>query len=81
MSEPTGNAAPEGYTTVSPRVVTDLLDDAFGRRGGRIRDPFGDIWWVTAVVEEVAEGEIRERLGRPVYADAMRVAQEPWTRS
>lgn len=29
-------------------VVTSLADNAFGQRGGRIKDPFGNIWWVVA---------------------------------
>jgi uncharacterized glyoxalase superfamily protein PhnB len=35
-------------------VVTSLADDAFGQRGGRIRDPFGNIWWVVSRVEDVS---------------------------
>ncbi|MFE7511235.1 VOC family protein [Streptomyces sp. NPDC057540] len=58
------------------RVVTPLADDAFGQRGGRVRDPFGNIWWVICRVEEVAEDEMWRRLKDPVYAETMRVAQE-----
>ncbi|GGV96484.1 putative glyoxalase/bleomycin resistance protein [Streptomyces gelaticus] len=58
------------------RVVTSLLDDAFGQRGGRIKDPFGNIWWVVSRVEDVSEDEMWQRLQAPVYAEAMRVAQE-----
>ncbi|WP_330309664.1 MULTISPECIES: VOC family protein [unclassified Streptomyces] len=57
-------------------VVTPLADDAFGQRGGRIKDPFGNIWWVVSRIEDVSEGEMWKRLQDPVYADAMRVAQE-----
>ncbi|MGW2459885.1 VOC family protein [Streptomyces sp. NPDC001761] len=57
-------------------VVTALADDAFGRRGGRVKDPFGNIWWVVSCVEDVSENEMWKRLQEPVYADAMRVAQE-----
>ncbi|QTE02947.1 VOC family protein [Streptomyces cyanogenus] len=57
-------------------VVTPLADDAFGQRGGRIKDPFGNIWWVVARVEEVSEGEMWKRLRQPEYAEVMRVAQE-----
>ncbi|MEV4428116.1 VOC family protein [Streptomyces sp. NPDC049602] len=56
-------------------VVTPLADDAFGQRGGRVRDPFGNIWWVTCRVEEVGEDEMWRRLQDPVYAETMRVAQ------
>ncbi|MZD08828.1 VOC family protein [Streptomyces sp. SID5785] len=58
------------------QVVTELVDDAFGQRGGRIKDPFGNIWWVVSRVEDVSEDEMWKRLRTPVYADAMRVAQE-----
>ncbi|MFE1234891.1 VOC family protein [Streptomyces sp. NPDC058745] len=58
------------------RVVTPVVDDAFGQRGGRVKDPFGNIWWVVGRVEDVSEEEMWKRLGEPVYADAMRVAQE-----
>jgi uncharacterized glyoxalase superfamily protein PhnB len=58
------------------RIVTPLADSAFGQRGGRVRDPFGNIWWVVAQVEDVPEAEMWRRLGEPVYAEGMRVAQE-----
>lgn len=57
-------------------VVTEPATHAFGQRGGRIRDPFGNIWWVSAVVEDVSPEEGMRRLGEPAYADAMRDAQE-----
>ncbi|MGW2832613.1 VOC family protein [Streptomyces sp. NPDC001286] len=58
------------------RVVTPLADDAFGQRGGRVKDPFGNIWWVVARVEDVSEEEMWMRLREPRYAEVMRVAQE-----
>jgi hypothetical protein len=57
-------------------VVTAPATHAFGQRGGRVRDPFGNIWWVSAVVEEVPVEEGLRRLAEPRYADAMREAQE-----
>lgn len=57
-------------------VVTVLSDNAFGQRGGRIKDPFGNIWWVVSHVEDVAEDVMWQRLQQPEYADQMRVAQE-----
>ncbi|GHB31560.1 hypothetical protein GCM10010331_17750 [Streptomyces xanthochromogenes] len=58
------------------RVVTALADDAFGQRGGRIKDPFGNIWWVVSRIEDVSEGAMWKRLQDPVYAEVMRTAQE-----
>ena len=57
-------------------VVTDIADNAFGQRGGRIKDPFGNIWWVASQVEDVREEIMWQRLQEPVYADQMQVAQE-----
>jgi uncharacterized glyoxalase superfamily protein PhnB len=58
------------------RVVTALSDNAFGQRGGRVRDPFGNIWWITAMVETVAPEEGMRRLNEPRYQEQMRFAQE-----
>jgi uncharacterized glyoxalase superfamily protein PhnB len=58
------------------RVVTALADTAWGDRGGRLRDPFGNIWWVTQRVEDVDPEEMIRRLGEPHYAAVMQDAQE-----
>ena len=58
------------------KVVTAMSDNAFGQRGGRIKDPFGNIWWVVSHIEDVAEDEMWKRMREPVYAEGMRVAQE-----
>ena len=58
------------------RVVTEPRTHAFGQRVGRVRDPFGNIWWISAVVEDVSPEEGMRRLAEPVYAEAMREAQE-----
>ena len=70
------DAAFAAARTAGAPVVTPVADDAFGTRGGRIRDPFGNIWWVVARVEEVPEDEMWQRLSDPKYAEVMRVAQE-----
>jgi PhnB protein len=58
------------------RVVTPLDDAAWGDRGGRVRDPFGNIWWIVAHVEDVPPDEMTARLNDPRYAAAMTRAQE-----
>ncbi|WP_202818962.1 VOC family protein [Actinosynnema sp. ALI-1.44] len=58
------------------REVTALSNNAFGQRGGRVRDPFGNIWWVTANVETVTPEEGMRRLDLPEYQEQMRFAQE-----
>ncbi|MET1041097.1 MAG: VOC family protein [Acidimicrobiales bacterium] len=58
------------------RVVTQPRTHAFGQRVGRVRDPFGNIWWISAVVEDVSPEEGMRRLTEPAYVEAMRDAQE-----
>ncbi|WP_039827157.1 VOC family protein [Nocardia testacea] len=73
---PDADAAIAKATAAGGRIVTPLANDAFGQRGGRVVDPFGNIWWVIAPVEQVTEDEMWRRLQEPVYAEVMRVAQE-----
>lgn len=56
--------------------VTELSNNAWGDRGCRIRDPFGNIWWIQTHIEDVAEDEIARRMGEPAYIEGMRIAQE-----
>jgi PhnB protein len=58
------------------RVVTPPSTHAFGQRVGRVRDPFGNIWWISAVVEDPTAEEGARRLAEPRYARAMQEAQE-----
>jgi PhnB protein len=57
------------------RVVTELSDAAWGDRGGRVRDPLGNIWWVVQHVEDVPPDVMVARLGEPRYQEAMAQAQ------
>ncbi|MEU4385025.1 VOC family protein [Promicromonospora sp. NPDC023805] len=73
---PDADAVFEKAVAAGAKVVTALADSAFGQRGGRIKDPFGNIWWVVTHVEDVPEDAMWARLQDPVYAEQMRVAQE-----
>jgi PhnB protein len=41
-----------------------------------VRDPLGNIWWISSIIEEVPPDEAFRRLSDPVFAEAMRGAQE-----
>ncbi|MEU4366490.1 VOC family protein [Micromonospora chersina] len=73
---PDADAATERAVAAGARVVTAPATHAFGQRGGRVRDRFGNIWWISAVVEDVAPEVGMRRLAEPRYAEAMRDAQE-----
>jgi uncharacterized glyoxalase superfamily protein PhnB len=70
------DAAIERAISAGARVVTASATHAFGQRGGRVRDPFGNIWWISAVVEDVPAEMGMRRLSEEPYARAMREAQE-----
>ncbi|WP_030760047.1 VOC family protein [Streptomyces sp. NRRL F-2664] len=73
---PDADAAMAAAVAHGAQVVTEIADSAWGDRGGRVRDPFGNIWWVVSRVEDVAPDRAWERMFEPKYAEAMRTAQE-----
>lgn len=73
---PDADAAIAAAVAHGARVVTEAADSAWGDRGGRIRDPFGNIWWVVSRTEQVSPNQSWQRMSEPKYADAMRDAQQ-----
>ena len=56
-----------------PRQMTDL---AFGDRVGRVRDPWGNVWWIHQHMEDVDEAEMAERMKDPKDMKAMQYVEE-----
>lgn len=54
--------------------VTPLSTNAWGDRGSRIRDPFGNLWWINTRIEEVPEAEIAARMEQQEYLDDLALA-------
>ena len=73
---PDADAAFDAALRAGAREVTGPSDNAFGQRGARVRDRFGNIWWITAITEIVDPREGMRRLGEPRYQEQMRFAQE-----
>ncbi|MGK2865806.1 MAG: VOC family protein [Mycobacterium sp.] len=69
------DAAVRRAVAAGAKVITPISNNAFGQRGARVRDPFGNIWWVDTQTETVTREEIWDRLQQPDYADDMRIAQ------
>ena len=55
--------------------VTEVTHLAFGDRVGRVRDPFGNLWWLQTRVEEVSAEELNRRWTDPKWARAMEYVQ------
>ncbi|MFF8605814.1 VOC family protein [Streptomyces sp. NPDC015346] len=73
---PNADAAVAAAVAHGAQVVTEVSDSAWGDRGGRVRDPFGNIWWVMSRVEDVSPELAWQRMSEPKYVEAMRTAQE-----
>lgn len=70
------DATVEKAVKAGARVVTELSNAAWGDRGARIRDPFGNIWWIMSHIEDVPEDEVWTRMSAPGYAEQMENAQK-----
>jgi PhnB protein len=48
-------------------VIMPMTDMFFGSREGRVADPFGNVWTIATLVEEVAPEEMQRRLRAEGY--------------
>jgi PhnB protein len=55
--------------------VGDAVVMAFGDRVGRLRDPFGNLWWIQTRLEDLDGAEIMRRAQLPEYIEAMNYVQ------
>jgi PhnB protein len=44
------------------KIVFPVADQYYGRREGRIQDPFGHLWIVSRLIEELSPDETRRRM-------------------
>ncbi|MFE7776626.1 VOC family protein [Streptomyces sp. NPDC057445] len=61
--------------------VTEVTHLFFGDEIGRVRDPYGNIWWIQTHIEDVDEAETERRLGDPEFSAAMAYATGSLARS
>lgn len=61
-----------GATLVTAVMTSGIV----GERGGRVRDPVGNIWWVQTRVEELDEATMLARFDDPAELAIMRRSQE-----
>jgi PhnB protein len=60
--------------------VTEMTSLVWGERGGRVRDPLGNIWWIQTQVEQVSQEEVAKRLTEKSYLDAIQYTRESFDR-
>lgn len=51
--------------------VTEVTHLFFGDKVGRVRDPYGNLYWIQTRIEDVTEDEMVERLSDPTFTKAM----------
>lgn len=52
-------------------AVTNVTHLAFGDRVGRVRDPFGNLYWIQTHIEDVSADEMNRRWTDPKWAERM----------
>jgi PhnB protein len=67
-----GRAVEAGATVITPVETSGIVGD----RGGRLRDPLGNIWWVQTHLEDVDEATMLERFADPAELAVMRRLQQ-----
>ena len=55
--------------------VTEMTHLFWGDRVGRVRDPFGNLWWIQTRVEDVSLEEMERRSKEKEWSDAMDYVQ------
>lgn len=55
--------------------ITKPTDMPWGDRVCRVRDPFGNIWWIMTRIEEVTPVETEKRFGEKKYMEAMKYVE------
>jgi PhnB protein len=56
--------------------ITRVTELFWGDRVGRVRDPFGNIWWLQSHASDVPEQELQTRMQDPAMLEAMRYVQQ-----
>lgn len=71
-----GDAVYQQALKAGATSVTEMTDLFFGDRVGRVRDPWGNIWWIQERLEGVEVEEMLKRASEPAALEAMQYVQE-----
>jgi len=62
LTLPDPDAAAARAVALGAEMVIPLADRAYGKREGRMRDPFGHLWVLSKALEDLDAEQIQERL-------------------
>jgi len=72
---PDSEAARRKAIEAGATEVTRQTAMFWGDRVGRVRDPFGNLYWIQTRLEELDEAELIRRAQLPEYLEAMNYVQ------
>jgi uncharacterized glyoxalase superfamily protein PhnB len=72
---PDGDAAFQRAVDAGATPLHRMTEMFWGDRVGRLRDPFGNVYWIQTRVVELAPDEIGRRMGEPEFVAAMEYIQ------
>lgn len=70
-----GDAVYQQALSAGGTSVTEMTELAFGDKVGRVRDPFGNIWWIQQRLEALSPEALEKRAIEPSYAEAMQYVE------
>lgn len=71
-----GDATYQRALDAGATSVTKMTDLFFGDRVGRVRDRWGNIWWIHEHIEDVDGDEMQQRMQDPQALAAMKYVQD-----
>lgn len=66
-----GDATFAAALAAGATAVTDMTEMFWGEKVGRVRDAFGNLWWIHCRVAELREEDVYARAGQPEFIRAM----------
>lgn len=68
---PDGDAVFQQALNAGATAVTEMTEMAWGDRVGRVRDPFGNLWWIQTRIADLSLEEMAQRAAEPRFIEAM----------
>jgi UTP-glucose-1-phosphate uridylyltransferase len=76
LNVPDADKTFEQAVNAGAEPVTKVTALPSGERVGRVRDPFGNIWWIQSHVEDVSREKLEQRIKDPCQQEAMRYVEQ-----
>ena len=68
---PDGDALIQQAVRAGATAVTEMTEMPWGDRVGRVRDAFGNLWWIQTRIADLSFAEMAQRAAEPRFIEAM----------